>query len=49
VGAAKGLCFGPEHVHRLTGAVPGRVSVSYADELRPLDSGCGPQAASHAW
>jgi hypothetical protein len=37
VGAGQGFGFGPEHVHRLDGAVPGPVSVSYADELRPLD------------
>jgi hypothetical protein len=63
VGAGKAFCFGPEHIHRLNGALPGsvsvhayspplwrmgqyavsetgvlrRVSVSYADELRPLD------------
>jgi hypothetical protein len=63
VGAGKAFSFGPEHIHRLNGAVRGsvsvhayspplwrmgqyavsdtgvlrRVSVSYADELRPLD------------
>ncbi|PXY22593.1 cysteine dioxygenase [Prauserella muralis] len=63
VEAGRVFCFGPEHIHRLTGAVHGsvsvhayspplwrmgqyavspsgvlrRVSVSYADELRPLD------------
>jgi hypothetical protein len=62
VGAGKAFAFGPEHIHRLNGAVPGsvsvhayspplwrmgqyavsdagvlrRVSVSYADELRPI-------------
>jgi quercetin dioxygenase-like cupin family protein len=62
VGAGKAFCFGPEHIHRLNGALPGsvsvhayspplwrmgqyavsdagvlrRVSVSYADELRPI-------------
>ena len=61
--AGTSFCFGPDHIHRLSGAVPGsvsvhayspplwrmgqytvgdggvlrRVSVSYADELRPLD------------
>ena len=63
VGAGKAFSFGPEHIHRLNGAVRGsvsvhayspplwrmgqyavsdagvlrRVSVSYADELRPID------------
>jgi Cysteine dioxygenase type I len=63
VEAGGSFCFGPEHIHRLTGARDGsvtihayspplwrlgqytisddglmrRVSVSYADELRPLD------------
>jgi hypothetical protein len=63
VGAGRAFCFGPEHIHRLNGAVRGsvsvhayspplwrmgqyavsdtgvlrRVSVSYADELRPID------------
>jgi hypothetical protein len=63
IGAGRAFCFGPEHIHRLNGAVRGsvsvhayspplrrmgqyavsdagvlrRVSVSYADELRPLD------------
>ncbi|MCW2522569.1 MAG: cysteine dioxygenase [Frankiales bacterium] len=63
VGAGEAYCFGPEHIHRLTGRDPGTVSihayspplwrmgqyavsstgilrresVSYADELRPLD------------
>ncbi|MFG2310544.1 cysteine dioxygenase [Streptomyces sp. NPDC048566] len=63
VGAGESFCFGPEHIHRLTGATDDavslhayspplwrlgqyditgdglmrRVSVSYADELRPLD------------
>ncbi|HYO39606.1 MAG TPA: cysteine dioxygenase family protein [Nocardioidaceae bacterium] len=63
VGAGRAFGFGPEHIHRLNGAVRGsvsvhayspplwrmgqyavssagvlrRVSVSYADELRPLD------------
>jgi len=63
VGAGKVFSFGPDHIHRLTGAVPRSVSVhayspplwrlgqyavgeggvlrrqsvSYADELRPLD------------
>jgi hypothetical protein len=63
VGAGKAFSFGPEHIHRLNGAVRGsvsvhayspplwrmgqyavsdagvlrRVSMSYADELRPLD------------
>jgi hypothetical protein len=62
VGAGKAFAFGPEHIHRLNGAVAGsvsvhayspplwrmgqyavsdagvlrRVSVSYADELRPI-------------
>jgi len=62
VGAGTAFAFGPEHIHRLNGALPGsvsvhayspplwrmgqyavseagvlrRVSVSYADELRPL-------------
>ncbi|MDQ2837928.1 MAG: cysteine dioxygenase family protein [Actinomycetota bacterium] len=61
--AGQTYCFGPEHIHRLTGLAPGsvsihayspplsrlgqytvgaggvlrRVSVSYVDELRPLD------------
>ncbi|MFG2286034.1 cysteine dioxygenase [Streptomyces sp. NPDC048595] len=69
VGAGASFCFGPEHIHRLTGATDDavsvhayspplwrlgqyditedglmrRVSVSYADELRPLD---GPPAAA---
>ncbi|WP_419995520.1 cysteine dioxygenase [Streptomyces boninensis] len=64
VAAGESFCFGPEHIHRLTGAtddavsihayspplwrlgqydisrdgVMRRVSVSYADELRPLDA-----------
>ncbi|MFJ7966524.1 cysteine dioxygenase [Streptomyces sp. NPDC096324] len=64
VGAGQSFCFGPDHIHRLTGATDDavslhayspplwrlgqydisedglmrRVSVSYADELRPLDS-----------
>jgi quercetin dioxygenase-like cupin family protein len=63
VGAGVSFCFGPDHIHRLNGAVRGsvsvhayspplwrmgqyavsrsgvlrRVSVSYADELRPID------------
>ena len=63
IAAGKAFSFGPEHIHRLNGALPGsvsvhayspplwrmgqyavseagvlrRVSVSYADELRPLD------------
>jgi Cysteine dioxygenase type I len=63
ISAGKAFSFGPEHIHRLNGALPGsvsvhayspplwrmgqyavsdtgvlrRVSVSYADELRPLD------------
>lgn len=63
VGAGHAFCFGPEHIHRLTGKDAGsvsihayspplwrlgqyavtssgvlrRTSVSYADELRPLD------------
>lgn len=63
VGAGEAYCFGPEHIHRLTGRDSGSVSihayspplwrmgqyavsasgilrresVSYADELRPLD------------
>ncbi|MFC9635585.1 cysteine dioxygenase [Streptomyces mirabilis] len=63
VGAGESFCFGPEHIHRLTGATDDavsihayspplwrlgqyditedglmrRISVSYADELRPLD------------
>ncbi len=63
IGAGRAFSFGPEHIHRLNGAVAGsvsvhayspplwrmgqyavsdagvlrRVSVSYADELRPLD------------
>ncbi|NGO06451.1 cysteine dioxygenase [Streptomyces sp. HC44] len=64
VGAGESFCFGPEHIHRLTGATDDavsihayspplwrlgqyditedglmrRISVSYADELRPLDT-----------
>jgi hypothetical protein len=64
VGGGTSFCFGPEHIHRLTGhagraisihayspplwrlgqyavdrdGVLRRVSVSYADELRPLDA-----------
>lgn len=64
VSEGSGVCFGPEHIHRLTGeaeqtislhayspplwrlgqyvidddGVMRRVSVCYADELRPLDS-----------
>jgi hypothetical protein len=63
VTAGEAYCFGPDHIHRLTGRDPGsvsihayspplwrmgqytvsangvlrRLSVSYADELRPLD------------
>ena len=63
IGAGRAFSFGPEHIHRLNGAVHGsvsvhayspplwrmgqyavsdagvlrRVSVSYADELRPID------------
>ena len=63
VGAGTSFSFGPDHIHRLNGAVPGsvsvhayspplwrmgqyrvdddgtlkRVSLSYADELRPID------------
>src|SRR3954453_2477645 len=63
ISAGKAFSFGPEHIHRLNGALPGsvsvhayspplwrmgqyavsdagvlrRVSVSYADELRPLE------------
>jgi hypothetical protein len=63
VGAGRSFGFGPDHIHRMSGAVDGsvsihayspplwrmgqyaisedgvmrRVSVSYADELRPLD------------
>jgi hypothetical protein len=63
VAAGQAYCFGPDHIHRLTGRDPGsvsihayspplwrmgqyavsrsgmlrRTSVSYADELRPLD------------
>ncbi|BCK70783.1 hypothetical protein Srufu_047360 [Streptomyces libani subsp. rufus] len=64
VGAGSSFCFGPDHIHRLTGATDDavsvhayspplwrlgqyditedglmrRVSVSYADELRPMDA-----------
>lgn len=64
-GAGEAFSFGPDHIHRMAGAVDGsvsihayspplwrmgqysfsregvmrRVSVSYADELRPLDGG----------
>ncbi|UQA95052.1 cysteine dioxygenase [Streptomyces halobius] len=67
VGAGSSFCFGPDHIHRLTGATDDaisvhayspplwrlgqyditedglmrRVSVSYADELRPLDAPAG--------
>jgi hypothetical protein len=68
--AGESFCFGPEHIHRLTGATDDavsihayspplwrlgqydiaadglmrRISVSYADELRPLDSPVTPAA-----
>jgi predicted metal-dependent enzyme (double-stranded beta helix superfamily) len=71
VGAGSAFSFGPEHIHRMAGAVDGSVSihayspplwrmgqysigedgvlrrwsVSYADELRPLDGGPEPVPA----
>ncbi|MEU9113184.1 cysteine dioxygenase family protein [Streptomyces sp. NPDC048483] len=75
VGAGNSFCFGPDHIHRLTGATDDavsvhayspplwrlgqyditedglmrRVSVSYADELRPMDEpGAGSVAAPAA-
>lgn len=72
ISAGESFSFGPDHIHRLTGATAGsvsihayspplwrlgqysigeggvmrRVSVSYADELRPLDGTDGPERAA---
>lgn len=71
VEAGQSFCFGPDHIHRMSGAAPQsvtihayspplwrlgtyaitddgvmrRTSVSYADELRPLDAAPGATAA----
>ncbi|GHH70281.1 hypothetical protein GCM10017673_21890 [Streptosporangium violaceochromogenes] len=72
--AGQSFSFGPDHIHRLTGAAAGsvsihayspplwrlgqysigeggvmrRVSVGYADELRPLDAAGGPERTAPA-